>query len=67
MQLTARQLNRATLDRQLLLHRAPLGPAEAVHRVMALQAQSPVSPYGFGGTAADGERMYRQRETSAAA
>jgi hypothetical protein len=43
--LTERQLNRTTLARQLLLKREPLGVAEAVRRVIALQAQEPVSPY----------------------
>ena len=37
MGLTARQLNRATLGRQLLLRRERLGVVEGVHRVMALQ------------------------------
>ncbi|MEV0719708.1 winged helix DNA-binding domain-containing protein [Asanoa sp. NPDC050611] len=45
MTLTARQLNRATLDRQLLLRREPLSVAAAVRRVLALQAQEPASPY----------------------
>jgi hypothetical protein len=45
MRLTARQLNRATLARQLLLRREPLEVAEAVRRVMALQAQEAASPY----------------------
>ena len=45
MTVTARQLNRATLDRQLLLRRAPVDPAEAVRRVVALQAQEAASPY----------------------
>jgi hypothetical protein len=45
MRLTARQLNRATLDRQLLLGRARLTVPEAVRRVTALQAQEPASPY----------------------
>ena len=45
MRLTARQLNRATLERQLLLGRASLPVVEAVHRVVALQAQAPPSPY----------------------
>jgi len=45
MRLTARQLNRATLDRQLLLQRASTGVADAVRRVVALQAQEPASPY----------------------
>ena len=45
MPLTARQLNRATLARQLLLRREPLDAAEGVRRVVALQAQEPASPY----------------------
>ncbi len=45
MRLTARQLNRATLGRQLLLRREPLDAVEAVRRVVALQAQSAASPY----------------------
>lgn len=45
MKVTARQLNRATLGRQLLLRREPLDAVEAVRRVVALQAQEPASPY----------------------
>src|SRR5687768_12654111 len=45
MRLTARQLNRATLARQVLLEREPLDIVEAVHRAVALQAQEPASPY----------------------
>jgi len=45
MQLTAPQLNRATLGRQLLLRRESLDVIGAVHRVVALQAQEPASPY----------------------
>lgn len=45
MTLTARQLNRATLGRQLLLRRESLDVVEAVRRVVALQAQEPASPY----------------------
>lgn len=45
MRLTARQLNRATLGRQLLLRREPLTVVEAVRRVVALQAQEAASPY----------------------
>ncbi|MGW7290749.1 DNA glycosylase AlkZ-like family protein, partial [Streptomyces sp. NPDC054847] len=45
MKITARGLNRATLARQLLLGREPLDVAEGVRRVVALQAQQPVSPY----------------------
>jgi hypothetical protein len=42
---TARQLNRATLARQLLLDREAIGVVDAVRRVVALQAQEPASPY----------------------
>jgi len=45
MSLTARQLNRATLGRQLLLRREPLSVVDAVRRVVALQAQEAASPY----------------------
>jgi hypothetical protein len=45
VRLTDRQLNRATLGRQLLLHREPLDVAGAVRRVVAIQAQHPASPY----------------------
>ena len=45
MILTARQLNRATLGRQLLLSREKLPVVDAVRRVVALQAQEPASPY----------------------
>ena len=45
MRLSARRLNRATLGRQLLLGREPLGAAEGVRRVVALQAQQAASPY----------------------
>ncbi|MDX2291956.1 MULTISPECIES: winged helix DNA-binding domain-containing protein [Streptomyces] len=43
--LTARALNRATLARQSLLAREPVGVEEAVRRAVALQAQQPGSPY----------------------
>jgi hypothetical protein len=42
---TAGELNRATLARQLLLERQPLDVVEATRRVVALQAQQPASPY----------------------
>ena len=45
MSLTARQLNRATLGRQLLLGREHLGVIDAMHRLVALQTQEPASPY----------------------
>jgi hypothetical protein len=43
--LTVRQLNRATLARQLLLERARLDVVNAVERLAALQAQWSSSPY----------------------
>lgn len=45
MKLTAAQLNRATLSRQLLLQREPLDVVAAVRRLCGIQAQSPASPY----------------------
>jgi hypothetical protein len=45
MALTAGQLNRATLARQLLLQRERLSVADVVHRIVAVQAQEPASPY----------------------
>ncbi|MFI9586956.1 winged helix DNA-binding domain-containing protein [Streptomyces sp. NPDC052236] len=43
--ITAPELNRATLSRQLLLDREPLTVPDGVRRVVALQAQHPASPY----------------------
>ncbi len=43
--LTRRELNRALLERQLLLERRPLTPVQAVGRLGGLQAQSTPSPY----------------------
>ncbi len=43
--LTARQLNRATLARQLLLERASLDVVTATERIAGLQAQEPASPH----------------------
>ncbi|MHB9855966.1 winged helix DNA-binding domain-containing protein [Streptomyces krungchingensis] len=45
MTISARELNRATLSRQLLLERQPLTVADGLRRVVALQAQHPASPY----------------------
>ncbi|AWZ09059.1 MULTISPECIES: winged helix DNA-binding domain-containing protein [unclassified Streptomyces] len=45
MAVTARELNRSTLARQLLLGREALGVTDGVRRVVALQAQQAASPY----------------------
>jgi hypothetical protein len=45
MRLSPKALNRATLARQMLLRREPIGVADAVQRVVGLQAQEPASPY----------------------
>ena len=44
--LGARALNRATLDRQLLLRRSEMTTLEAVEHLVGLQAQVPSNPYG---------------------
>lgn len=43
--LTLRELNRALLERQLLLERRKLGVQQAVERMCAIQAQWPQSPF----------------------
>ena len=43
--LSTRELNRATLARQLLLERKRLSPTAVVERLVGLQAQWPPAPY----------------------
>jgi hypothetical protein len=43
--LSARELNRATLARQLLLAREAIGPGEAIGRLAGLQAQEAAPPF----------------------
>jgi Winged helix DNA-binding domain len=43
--LSDRQLNRALLDRQMLVRRAPLSAEAALERLVGMQAQAPNPPY----------------------
>jgi hypothetical protein len=54
--LTARELNRATLARQLLLERKKLSPLAVIERVVGMQAQWAPAPYVGIWTRADGFR-----------
>src|SRR6266508_4643380 len=45
MVLTARQLTRALLARQLLLHRSTMSAADAIDHLVGLQAQEPLESY----------------------
>ncbi|MEU7295905.1 winged helix DNA-binding domain-containing protein [Streptomyces exfoliatus] len=54
-----RALNRATLARQLLLSRSPMGVTEAVGHLLGLQAQNPKPPYYALAARLDGFRPER--------
>ena len=55
--ISQRELNRATLARQLLLERAPLSPTQAVEQLIGMQAQEARPPFiGLWSRLQDGRR-----------
>ena len=66
--LTLRELNRATLARQLLLQRKRLSPTAVIERLVGMQAQWPSAPYvGIWTRATSFRREALERELASAA
>ena len=66
--LTLRELNRATLARQLLLERKRLSPTAVIERLVGLQAQWPQAPYvGIWTRTTSFRREALERELASAA
>jgi hypothetical protein len=63
--LTTRQLNRATLARQMLLARESLTPVQAVERLAGMQAQEPKPPFIGLWTRVDGFEPQQLRDAIA--
>ena len=63
--LTLRELNRATLSRQLLLQRKRLSPSAVIERLVGMQAQWPQAPYvGIWTRTTNFKRQTLERELS---
>jgi hypothetical protein len=66
--LTLRELNRATLARQLLLERKRLSPTAVIERLVGMQAQWPQAPYvGIWTRTTSFRRVALERELASAA
>jgi hypothetical protein len=66
--LTLRELNRATLARQLLLERKRLSPSAVIERLVGMQAQWPPAPYvGIWTRTTSFRRKALERELASAA